>query len=326
MKKKLFILSLLAIMIAAACAKDNSTKCTFAPSVAVGNDTTVISNTSLKLNAITEADSGRWTILSGENGSLENPGLANSLFTGTLNSDYQLKWTSYNACGNNSDTLMVTFISKITPAEMVNNMHWLGQSDYRIETAGKVIYIDHTKTTADKPADLILITHSHSDHFSTAAIAKVATTNTVVLGPADCKYTGICKEFITIVPGDEYILNEYIKIKAVPAYNVVKVNNHPKAKKWVGYLVSSEGVTIYHAGDTERIPEMKEFTCDISLLPLGQTYTMASVDEAVEATKDVNPQIAIPMHYGTGEGKASDATDYKSKLNGIIEVIIKTKE
>lgn len=326
MQKKIFLPIILIFAILATCSEDESVKCTAAPTAAVGNDTIVISNTSIKLNVSTEADSGRWVILSGESGSLENPSLANSQFTGTINTDYQLKWTSYNACGNNSDTLMVTFKSKITPAEMVNNMHWLGQSDYRIETAGKVIYIDHTKTTVDKPADLILITHSHGDHFSSSAIAKVATANTVILGPADCKYTGVCKEFITIAPGDEYILNEFVKIKAVPAYNVVKVNNHPKAKKWVGYLVSSEGVTIYHAGDTERIPEMKEFTCDISLLPLGQTYTMASVDEAVEATKDVQPVIAIPMHYGTGEGKATDATDYKNKLNGIIEVIIKTKE
>jgi L-ascorbate metabolism protein UlaG (beta-lactamase superfamily) len=326
MQKKLLTLHILALIISAACAKDNTVKCTSIPTLTLGNDTTIISNASIKLNAITDADSGQWTILSGENGILENPALSNSQFTGTINSDYQLRWVSYNACGYNADTIMVTFKSKITPAEMVNKMHWLGQSDYRIETAGKVIYIDHIKTTADKPADLILITHSHSDHLSAGAIAKVATANTVILGPADCKYTGVCKEFITIVPGDEYALNEFVKIKAVPAYNVVKVNNHPKAKKWVGYLVSSEGVTIYHAGDTERIPEMKEFTCDISLLPLGQTYTMASVDEAVEATKDLNPRIAIPMHYGTGEGKASDATDYKAKLDGIIEVIIKTKE
>ena len=209
---------------------------------------------------------------------------------------------------------------------MINNMHWLGQADYRIETAGKVIYIDHVKKTGDLPADIILITHSHSDHLSPAAIAKVASENTVILGPADCKYTGLCKEFITILPEEEYKLNDIVKIKAVPAYNMVKINNHPKAKNWVGYLITSGGVTIYHAGDTERIPEMKQFTCDIALMPLGQTYTMDSVDEAVEATKDVKAKIAIPMHYGLYEGKVSDADDYKAKLKGITDVIIKTIE
>jgi L-ascorbate metabolism protein UlaG (beta-lactamase superfamily) len=326
MKKKLFSVFMLVLIIAAACAKDNSVKCSSAPAVSLGNDTTVISNTSINLNALTRADSGRWTIISGTGGSFENASHANSQFTGTLNANYQLRWVSYNACGNNADTLSVTFKSEITAGDMVSKLHWLGQADFRIETAGKVIYIDHIKKTEDKPADIILITHSHGDHLSPAAIAKVATENTVILGPADCKYTGVCKEFITIVPGDEYALNEFIKIKAVPAYNIVKANNHPKSKKWVGYLISSEGITIYHAGDTERIPEMKEFTCDIALMPLGQTYTMASVDEAVEATKDVKAKIAIPMHYGTGEGKPSDAVDFKARLNEMIEVIIKTIE
>lgn len=325
MQKKIFVLTILALTIACACAKDNSVNCTLAPVVSVGNDTTVFNSTSLNLNAITKADSGRWTILSGTDGIIENPTLSNSQFTGTLNSSYQLKWISYNACGNNSDTMEVKFKSEKSPNEMVNNLHWLGQADFRIETAGSVIYIDHTKNVVDKPADVVLITHSHGDHFSTSAIAKVATQNTIVIGPADCKYNGICKEFITLLPGEEYAVNEFINIKAVNAYNVVK-SNHSKSKNWVGYLISSEGVTTYHAGDTERIPEMKNFTCDIALMPLGQTYTMNSVDEAVEATKDVQAKIAIPMHYGLYEGKAEDATSYKAKLEGITEVIIKTIE
>jgi len=325
MQKKLFIMSMLALTIVVACAKDNSVKCTTPPAISLGNDTTVMNSTNVLLNAITKADSGRWTIISGTDGVFENPSLPNSQFTGTINSSYLLKWISYNACGNNSDTMEVKFKSQLSAGEMVNNLHWLGQADYRIETAGIVIYIDHTKNAVDKPADVVLITHSHGDHFSTAAIAKVATENTVVIGPADCKYNGICKEFRTLLPGQEYAVNEYINIKAVNAYNVVK-SNHPKSKNWVGYLISSEGVTTYHAGDTERIPEMKTFTCDIALMPLGQTYTMNSVDEAVEATKDVQAKIAIPMHYGLYEGKAADAASYKTKLDGIIEVILKTIE
>lgn len=211
-------------------------------------------------------------------------------------------------------------------ANLTNNIHWLGQSDFRIETAGKVIYIDHVRVTDDLPADLVLITHPHFDHFSELAIAKVATSNTVVVGPADCKYSGLCKEFKTFTPGDAFILDECIKFKAVPAYNIIKIKNHPKSNKWMGFLISSEGVTIYHAGDTERIPEMKEFTCDIALLPLGQTYTMASVDEAVEAIKDLKPKIAIPMHYGLYEGNQADADNFKAKLIGVTEVVIKTIE
>jgi L-ascorbate metabolism protein UlaG (beta-lactamase superfamily) len=318
-------LLILTLIITVACAKEKTVKCSSAPAIKLGNDTTVTSANNIIVSAVTIADSGFWTILSGEGGLIESPGLESSNFSGTSNTDYLLKFDAFNACGKNSDTMSVSFKTEITPLAMINKMHWLGQSDYRIETAGKVIYIDHIKKTDDLPADIILITHSHGDHFSKDAIAKVATANTIILGPADCKYTGVCKEFITFLPGDEYAPDEYIKINAVPAYNIVK-SNHPKSNKWLGYLVTSEGVTIYHSGDTERIPEMKEFTCDIALLPLGQTYTMASVDEAVEAAKDVKAKIAIPMHYGLYEGKVSDASDFKAKLDGIIEVVIKTIE
>ena len=227
-----------------------------------------------------------------------------------------------------SNTIILPEMSKPEKilANIVGNIQWFGQSDFRIEIAGKVIYIDHVRIVDDLPADIVLITHPHFDHFSEPAIAKVSTSNTVVIGPADCKYSGLCKEFKTFAPGDTFILGETMKIKAVPAYNIIKIKNHPKSNKWLGYLISFEGVTIYHAGDTERIPEMKEFTCDIALLPLGQTYTMSSVDEAVEAIKDLKPKIAIPMHYGLYEGKQADADDFKAKLNGITEVVIKSME
>jgi len=61
-------------------------------------------------------------------------------------------------------------------------------------------------------------------------------------------------------------------------------------------------------------------------VPLGQTYTFDSVDDAVEAAKDVKQKLAIPMHFGLYEGTAEDAVTFKTKLAGIIPVIIKTKE
>ena len=68
---------------------------------------------------------------------------------------------------------------------------------------------------------------------------------------------------------------------------------------------------------------MKTFNCDVALLPLGQTYTMNSVQEAVDAVLDINPKIAIPMHYGMYEGKVEDAQKFKQLLEGKVEVIIK---
>jgi L-ascorbate metabolism protein UlaG (beta-lactamase superfamily) len=112
----------------------------------------------------------------------------------------------------------------------------------------------------------------------------------------------------------------------VPAYNVVKTNYHPKGNKWVGYILTIDGVKIYHAGDTERIPEMQEFTCDIVMLPLGQTYTMNSVEEAAEATLDVQAKIAIPIHYGMYEGTVEDAKKFQELLKNKVQVVIQTQE
>ncbi|MCK4836639.1 MAG: MBL fold metallo-hydrolase, partial [Candidatus Aminicenantes bacterium] len=99
-----------------------------------------------------------------------------------------------------------------------------------------------------------------------------------------------------------------------------------KENQWVGYILTIDGIRIYHAGDTERIPEMKNFSCDIALLPLGQTYTMNSVKEAAEAAIDVKAKIAIPIHYGLYEGKTQDAVEFQNILKDKIKVIIKEKE
>jgi L-ascorbate metabolism protein UlaG (beta-lactamase superfamily) len=117
-----------------------------------------------------------------------------------------------------------------------------------------------------------------------------------------------------------------ILIEAVPAYNIVKTNFHPKANNWVGYILTIDKIRIYHTGDTERIPEMKNMACDIILLPLGQTYTMNSVEEAAEATLDVKAKIAIPIHFGLYEGKAEDAQKFQALLKVKVKVIIKQKQ
>lgn len=78
----------------------------------------------------------------------------------------------------------------------------------------------------------------------------------------------------------------------------------------VGYIVEINGVRIYHAGDTDRIPEMKEIKVDIVLLPIGGTYTM-NVKDAVEAAKDIKAKYYIPMHYGAIPNTEADPNEFK---------------
>jgi len=215
-----------------------------------------------------------------------------------------------------------------TPEEMVKNIHWLGQATVKIKAGDKVIYIDPYQIKTKDQADLILVTHGHRDHLSFADIGKVRTEKTTFVAPQDCAKEIKAKfknPVVVLKPGQSRNVHN-ILVEAVPAYNVVKTEFHPKSNQWVGYILLLKGVKIYHAGDTERLPEMKTFSCDIALFPLGQTYTMNSVKDAAEAALDVKAKIAIPIHYGLYEGKVEDANQFKKLLKDKIKVIIKTRE
>ncbi|MCX5757844.1 MAG: MBL fold metallo-hydrolase, partial [Candidatus Hydrogenedentes bacterium] len=126
------------------------------------------------------------------------------------------------------------------------------------------------------------------------------------------------------IAAGERLTVEGIGIEAVPAYNTNK-EFHPKKNGWIGYIVTMNDVRIYHAGDTDHIPEMKSIKADIALLPVSGTYVMTA-EEAARAALDINPRIAIPMHYGTIVGQADDAVRFRDLLQGKIEAILKTKE
>jgi L-ascorbate metabolism protein UlaG (beta-lactamase superfamily) len=202
---------------------------------------------------------------------------------------------------------------------MVENIHWLGHASFKI-TGEKTVYIDPWKLKDGEPADIILITHDHYDHLSPEDVAKIATDRTWIVTTADAakKLSGNIK---TIKPGDSIIV-EGIKIEAVPAYNVNK-NFHPKANNWVGFIVTINNKRIYHTGDCDFMPEMKNIKADIVLMPVGGTYTMTA-EEAANAVNTINPEVAIPMHYDDIVGSKADAEKFKNLCRS--PVVIKTPE
>ena len=195
----------------------------------------------------------------------------------------------------------------LTPEEAVKRMDWNYQNSLRIKLADKIVYIDPTWVDGSEKADIVLLTHTHGDHFKADVVQKLTGPQTTVLAAFDRE------GYVRIKPGDKRTFDG-LTIEAVPAYNIKKTSNHPQANQWCGFILSGEGVRIYDAGDTERIPEMKSITCDIALLPLGQTYTMTSVDEAVQAALDVKAKIAIPVHFGLYEGTNADADTFIATL------------
>lgn len=201
---------------------------------------------------------------------------------------------------------------------MLENIKWLGHDTFKI-VGEKVIYTDPFQIAQPDKADIILITHEHYDHFSPEDIKKILDPDTVLVLPKDCAGKIKAKE-IVVKPGDK-ITVEGIEIEAVPSYNTNK-KFHPKEKGWVGYIFKVSGKRFYIAGDTDYIPEMKTFKdIDIAFLPVSGTYVM-DAREAVQAALDINPKIAIPMHYGSIVGSESDAKYFADALKGKIEVVI----
>ena len=204
--------------------------------------------------------------------------------------------------------------------EIANKIFWLGHDSFRIE-AEKTIYIDPYQISSGPKADLILITHDHFDHCSTEAVSKIQHSGTVIVTEKDSakKLSGDVR---VIAPGESVSLDD-VTVVAVHSYNTDK-DFHPKKNAWLGFIVEVEGVRIYHAGDADFIPEMKDFEVDIALLPVSGTYVMTA-DQAVEAALAIQPKMAIPMHYGAIVGDEGDALNFKKALEGKIEVLILPK-
>lgn len=206
-------------------------------------------------------------------------------------------------------------------AAVLKDIRWFGQSSVRIKTGDLIIYIDPVYYDKTDKADIILITHLHGDHYDPKSVQALMKPLTTVIAPVDLGTKNrIMKPNSSGKFGD-------ILIETVSAYNIVKSDKHPKSAGYNGYIVTVGGVRIYHAGDTELIPEMKNFTCDIALVPLGQTYTFSSVDDAVQAVLDVKAKAAIPIHWGMYEGTKKDALYFAEKLSAQgVSVDVREKE
>ena len=106
----------------------------------------------------------------------------------------------------------------------------------------------------------------------------------------------------------------------MPAYNLNK-QFHPKSNGWMGVVVTVSGKRIYHAGDTDNIPEMSNLkNIDIALLPVSGTYVMTA-EEAADAANRIMPKMAVPMHYGSIIGTRADAERFRQLCKCKVEIL-----
>ena len=196
-------------------------------------------------------------------------------------------------------------------------------SSIRIEKE-KTIYIDPFRIKKEShDADLILVTHSHFDHYSKEDIEKVMNKNTILVFPKSMQNEVSYYDEKRVILFDVYekktILG--IEVETVPSYNVNKPM-HPKENGWVGYILNIDGSRIYVLGDTDINEDVLKQTCDIVLVPIGGTYTTNAVEAATLVNK-LKSKIAIPTHYGTLVGDKNMVDDFIQNVDKNIKIIHK---
>jgi L-ascorbate metabolism protein UlaG (beta-lactamase superfamily) len=211
---------------------------------------------------------------------------------------------------------------------LIDALDWLGHASFRITVGRATIYIDPYRVAdGAPPADLILITHGHYDHFSPQDVERLSVRDTWLVGPAAVAER-VSGQVHRIGPGetldDELVRG--IHISAVAAYNTSKRDAngnpfHPRDAGWVGYQLNVRGERLYHSGDTDVIPEMDTVTgVDVALLPVSGVYVMTA-QEAAEAARRIQPRVAVPMHWGSHIGTEHDARTFAAKAPVEVQIM-----
>jgi L-ascorbate metabolism protein UlaG (beta-lactamase superfamily) len=197
---------------------------------------------------------------------------------------------------------------------------WLGHASFLIETEGLNVYIDPYAGKYDKKADLILITHGHHDHCDLSKISAVIRPETVIVTSKECSKQ-LSGKIFTLDAGETKEVKG-LKITGVESYNMKRFRSpgvpyHPKGIQ-TGFILKAEGKTVYHSGDTDFLPSMKNLgEVDVALIPIGGTYTM-DLNEAIDAVLAINPKIAVPIHR-----LDADAGVFKKKVENQSNIKVK---
>ncbi len=201
-------------------------------------------------------------------------------------------------------------------------IYWTGHDGYLIiglddKNKKKTIYIDPFQLSSSyhnkNDADLVLISHNHYDHLSLEDLKHVTNKQTSIVAAQECiEQLGELdlKEYKGVKPNDKLTIQD-IPLEVVSAYNTNK-KFHPKADGKAGFVFTLSSQRMYHAGDTDIIPEMESIKPDIAFVPVSGTYVMTASEAAQAVNELIRPKrLVIPMHYGAIVGNEKDAENFR---------------
>ena len=200
---------------------------------------------------------------------------------------------------------------------MLERVTWFRQAAMRWRDDELSVYIDPWGTGNDAElADLILITHAHDDHFQPDEIERLRHEGTKIVAPHDV--ANMLTGDVTPVRPDETHQVAGVSFTTVPAYNTREeaLEFHPRANRWVGYVIELGGSIYYHAGDTDHAPELDAIRTDVAFLPVGGYYTM-DAPQAAGLAKVMRPALAVPMHYGFVVGSRADGERFRHEAQPV---------
>jgi L-ascorbate metabolism protein UlaG (beta-lactamase superfamily) len=215
---------------------------------------------------------------------------------------------------------------------LFESVTWLGHSGFLIRAGRAHVYIDPYRVPEGAPAaDVILVTHHHYDHFSPQDVERLSTDRTWLIGPPTVAER-VAGQVVSIAPGQLVEPDNVrgIDVRGVAAYNTSKRDKdgnpfHPREAGGLGFDLRVRGERLYHAGDTDVIPEMDEVHgVEVALLPVSGVYVMTA-GEAAEAARRIAPKVAVPMHWGDHIGTRADATAFARKAPVEVRILDKAR-
>lgn len=233
------------------------------------------------------------------------------------------------ACGDTNDTARADLKPEAPEEEMappattsVVKMTPVFHAAVVLEYDGKTIFVDPydkpEKFTGFPKPDMVVITHTHGDHFNKDVLSALDLSGTELFGPADV--TDKAAEFgfktITTLANGENAGRGDITVNAVAAYNLPKAEDafHPPGK-FNGYVIELGGERYYFSGDTEDIDEMRALKdIDYAFVCMNLPYTM-EMDAAADAVAEFKPRVVYPYHYRNKDGSFMDTKEFAVMVN-----------